>query len=114
MISLTPDNGDAMQVQPHLCFEGRCEEAVEFYKKALGAEVTFLYRFKEMPGPHPPGAIPPGAENKVMHASFRVGDSTILASDGRCQAHGAFQGFQMALQVPDAVAADRVLAALNE
>src|SRR3989442_1188181 len=77
-VFLTPDNGDAMQVQPHLCFEGRCEEAVEFYGTALGAEVTFLIRFKEMPGPHPPGAIPPGGENKVMHTSFRVGGSTIL------------------------------------
>src|SRR5207237_9487092 len=67
-----------MQVQPHVCFEGRCEEAIEFYRTALGAEVTFLVRFKEMPGPQPPGAIPPGGENKVMHATFRVGGSTVL------------------------------------
>ena len=103
-----------MQVQPHLSFEGRCEEALEFYKKALGAEVTFLYRFKEMPGPHPPGAIPPGAENKVMHASFRVGDATVLASDGGCTGPANFQGIQLALQVPDAATADRLFAALAD
>src|SRR5207253_1826376 len=103
-----------MQVQPHLCFEGRCAEAVEFYRKALGAEVTFLIRFKEMPGPHPPGAIPPGAEDKVMHASFRVGDSTVLASDGRCSGPPGFQGIQLALQVPNAAVAERLFAALAD
>ena len=103
-----------MQIQPHLCFEGRCEEAVEFYRKALGAEVTVLVRFQDMPGPHPPGAIPTGAENKVMHASLRVGDSTILASDGRCQGPAGFQGVQLALQVPDAATADRLFAGLAE
>jgi PhnB protein len=103
-----------MQVQPHLCFEGRCEEAVEFYRKALGAEVSTLVRFKDMPGPHPPGAIPPGAENKVMHASFRVGDSTVLASDGRCAGKPGFQGIQLALQVRDVATADRLFAALAD
>src|SRR3954453_12648681 len=104
-----------MQVQPHLSFEGRCEEAVEFYRKALGAEVTFMARFKDIPGPHPPGAIPPGGENKIMHTSFRIGDSTMLASDGRCAAGSAgFQGFQLALQVADAATAERVFAALSD
>src|SRR5438034_7551494 len=101
-----------MQVQPHLCFEGRCEEAIEFYRQALGAEVTFMIRFKEMPGPHPPGAIPPGAEDKIMHASLRVGDSTVLMSDGRCQGTGGFEGVQLALQVPDTATAERLFAAL--
>src|SRR5438874_13628619 len=103
-----------MQIQPHLCFEGCCEEALEFYRTALGAEVTFLVRFKEMPGPHPPGAIPPGAEDKVMHASFRIGDSTVLASDGRCTGRADFQGVQLALQVPDAATAERLFAALAD
>ena len=73
-----------MQVQPYQFFDGRCEEAVEFYRSALGAEVTMLMRFKDSPEPHQPGMCPPGAENKVMHASFRIGDTTVLASDGRC------------------------------
>ncbi len=103
-----------MQIQPHLCFEGRCEEAVEFYRKALGAEVNVLVRFKDMPGPHPPGAIPPGAEDKVMHTSFRIGDSTILASDGRCQGPPDFRSVQLALQVPDAATAERLFTALTD
>ncbi|HTK75037.1 MAG TPA: VOC family protein [Gemmataceae bacterium] len=103
-----------MQIQPHLSFEGRCEEAVEFYKKALGAEVMFLARFKDIPGPQPPGSVPPGGENKIMHTSFRVGDSTILASDGHCSGKGSFQGIQLAIQVQDVAAAERVFHALTE
>src|SRR5437764_13989585 len=103
-----------MQVQPHLCFEGRCEEAVEFYRTALGAEVLFLARFKDMPGPQPPGSIPPGGANKVMHTSFRIGDSTLLASDGHCTGRANFQGVQLALQVPDVATAGRLFAALAE
>jgi PhnB protein len=103
-----------MQVQPHLCFEGRCEEAVEFYRRALGAEVTTLVRFKDMPGPHPPGTIPPGGEDKVMHASLRVGESTVLASDGRCAGRAGFQGIQLALQVRDIATAERLFKALAD
>ena len=103
-----------MQIQPHLCFEGRCEEALEFYRTALGAEVTFLIRFKEMPGPHPPGAIPPGGENKVMHASFRLGDATVLASDGNCSGRPGFAGIQLALQVSDVATAGRLFAGLSD
>ena len=60
-----------MLVQPYLSFDGRCEEAIEFYRKALGAETTMLMRFKESPEPPPPGMVPPGSENKIMHASLR-------------------------------------------
>ena len=103
-----------MQVQPHLSFEGRCEEAIEFYRRALGAEVNVLMRFKDMPGPHPPGAFPPGAENKVMHASFRIGDSTVLAADGHCTGSASFQGIQLALQVGDLATGERLFAALSD
>jgi PhnB protein len=64
-----------MQVQPYLYFDGRCEEAITFYRKALGAEVTMLMRMKESPDPHPPGMLPPGSEDKVMHAELRVGET---------------------------------------
>ncbi len=74
-----------MQVQPYLFFDGRCEEAVEFYRSKLGAEVTMLMRFKDSHEPPQPGMVPPGSENKVMHASFRIGDTTVMASDGRGQ-----------------------------
>src|SRR5262245_4445493 len=103
-----------MQVQPHLSFEGRCEEAVEFYRKALGAEVTTLVRFKDIPGPQPPGSVPPGAEHKVLHVSFRIGDSTVLASDGNCNGPASFQGIQLALQVPDMATGERLFAALSD
>ena len=68
-----------MQVQPYLFFDGRCEEAIEFYRRALRAEVTMLMRFKDSPEPQPPGMIPPGSENKVMHASMRIGETTVNA-----------------------------------
>ncbi len=103
-----------MQLQPYLFFDGRCEEAVEFYRKALGAEVTMLMRFKDSPEPPPPGMVPPGSESKVMHASFRIGDTTVLASDGRCLGQPSFQGFSLSLTAPDPAGADRLFASLAD
>jgi len=103
-----------MRVEPYLFFNGRCEEAVEFYKKALGAEVAMLMRFKDSPEPHAPGMLPPGSENKVMHVSFRVGDTTVMASDGFCKGQTDFQGLSLSLTVANEAEADRVFAALAE
>jgi PhnB protein len=103
-----------MQVQPYLFFDGRCEEAIEFYRTKLGAEVTMLMRFKDAPEPHQPGMIPPGAENNVMHTSLRIGETTVLASDGRCQGRPSFQGFALSLTVPTDAEADRLFAALGD
>ncbi|HKW54715.1 MAG TPA: VOC family protein [Stellaceae bacterium] len=103
-----------MQVQPYLFFDGRCEEAINFYRKAAGAEVVMVLRFKEAPEPHQPGMIPPGAENKVMHAAFRIGQSTVLASDGHCKGKPSFQGFSLSLTVASEAEADRVFAALGD
>ena len=103
-----------MQVQAYLFFNGRCEEAVEFYKKTLGAEVQMLMRYKDSPDPPPPGMVPPGSENKVMHTSFRIGDSTVMASDGQCQGQPSFQGFSLSLTVPNNSEAERLFAALGD
>jgi len=103
-----------MHVEPYLFFEGRCEEAVEFYRKALGAEVIMLMRYKDSPEPPPPGKLPPGSENKVMHASVRIGDTTVMASDGFAQGRPMFQGFSLSITVPDEARAEQVFAALAE
>ena len=103
-----------MQLQTYLFFDGRCEEAVEFYKRVLGAEVTMLMRFKDSPEPPQPGMVPPGSEDKVMHMSFRVGETTVLASDGRCQGKPSFQGFSLSLTVPNESEAERRFAALAD
>jgi PhnB protein len=104
-----------MQVQPYLNFNGRCEEAVEFYRRALGAEVTMLMRFKENPEAPPPGmGPPPGTENKVLHTSFRIGDSTVMASDGRCTGTSTFQGVSLSLTVASETEAQRRFAALAD
>jgi PhnB protein len=103
-----------MQVQPYLFFDGRCEEAVEFYKGALGAEVEMLMRFQDSPDPPPPGMVPPGSEDKVMHTCFRIGDTAVMASDGRCQGQPSFQGFSLSLTAADEAEADRLFAALGE
>ncbi|MGC1817426.1 MAG: VOC family protein [Casimicrobiaceae bacterium] len=101
-----------MQIQPYLFFDGRCEEAIEFYRSALGAEVTMLMRNKESPEPPPPGMLPAGSENKVMHASLRIGDSVVMASDGHCQGKPHFEGFSLSITVPDTATADRMFNAL--
>ena len=103
-----------MLIQPYLFFDGRCEEAIEFYRQALGAEVEMLMRYKDNPEPTQPGMVPPGAENKVMHASFRIGDTTLMASDGHCQGQPNFQGFSLSLTVPDDAEATRCFAALAD
>ena len=102
-----------MQVQPYLFFEGRCEEALEFYRTALGAEVEMLMRYKDSPEPTPPGMLAPGYENKVMHASFRIAGNTLMASDG-CGEAPNFAGFSLSLAVPTEAEADRAFAALAD
>ena len=99
-------------VQPYLFFNDKCEAAVEFYRKALGAEVEMMMRFKESPEPPQPGMVPPGFENKIMHASFRIGASTLMASDGCAQGKPKFEGFSLSVNAKDEAEADRVFAAL--
>ena len=100
-----------MQIQPYLFFDGRCDEALEFYQSRLGAKVDMLMRFKENPEP---AANPPGSADKVMHCAFRVGDTQVLASDGKCAGKASFQGVSLALSVRDAPEAKRLFAALGE
>jgi PhnB protein len=103
-----------MQLQPYLFFDGRCEEAVNFYQRALGAEVEMLMRIKDSPEPPQPGMHPPGSENKILHSSFRIGDTVVMASDGRAQGKPVFQGFSLALQVPTEAEANRLFKALGD
>ena len=103
-----------MQIQPYLFFNGRCEEAVEFYRKALGAEVEMMMRFKDSPDPLPPGMLAPGFENKVMHASLRIGGAVIMASDGMAADATEFKGFSLSIDAPDAAGVDRLFNALAE
>jgi PhnB protein len=103
-----------MQAQPYLFFDGRCEEAIEFYQSALGAKVEMLLRFNESPEPPPPGMMPPGSENKVMHSCLRIGDTAIMASDGRCQGKPSFSGFSLSLTARDEAEADRLFGALAD
>jgi PhnB protein len=103
-----------MLVQPYLFFDGRCEEAVTFYRSALGAEVETVMRYKDCPDTPPPGMVPPGSENKVMHACFRIGETSVMASDGGCQGHPSFQGFSLSITVPSEAEADRKFNALAE
>jgi PhnB protein len=103
-----------MQVQPYLYLDGRCEEALEFYRRALGAEVTSLMRYEDSPEPPPPGMVPPGSGRKVMHASFRVGQTVLLASDGSCGGKLDFKGFSLSLTAANDAEAERLFAALAE
>lgn len=100
-----------MRIEPYLFFEGNCEEALNFYRAALGAEVTFLMRFKESPDP---GMCRPGFEEKVMHANLRIGDTTVMASDGRCEGAPSFQGFSLSMALADQAEAERLFTALAD
>ncbi len=100
-----------MQVQPYLFFDGRAEEAIGFYQKTLGAKLEMLMRFKENPEK---GYNPPGSDEKVMHASFRVGDTAIMASDGGCSGKAAFSGFSLSVDAKTPEDAGRMFKALGE
>jgi len=102
-----------MQIQPYLFFNGRCEEAVEFYKKALGAKVEMLMRFKESPDP---GMCPDGpvAGDKIMHACMRIGDTAVMASDGMNTGTLDFKGFSLSVTAADQAEAERLFAAVGE
>jgi len=100
-----------MQIQPYLFFEGRTEEALEFYQSKLGAKVEFMMRYKENPDPK---YNPPNAGEKVMHSCFRVGDTQVMASDGNCSGKPSFQGFSLTFNAADEADAKRRFSALAE
>jgi len=100
-----------MLIQPYLFFGGRCDEALEFYRSAIGAEVQMLVRFKESPEPH---GLPDCFDDKVMHAAVRIGKTTLMASDGQCEGNQNFDGFSLSITVPDVAEAERVFTALAD
>ncbi|MCW5891487.1 MAG: VOC family protein [bacterium] len=101
-----------MHIQPYLFFNGRCEEAVEFYQRTVGAKAGMLLRMKDSPEPPPPGAMPPGMESKIMHGELQIGDTTLLVSDGMSDGPPTFDGFRLALQVADVATCERLFAGL--
>ncbi|MEX1230188.1 MAG: VOC family protein [Planctomycetaceae bacterium] len=103
-----------MLLQPYMNFDGRCEEAIEFYRKAIGAEVLMLMRYSDSPEPCDPNMVPPGNENKVMHASLKISDSVLMASDCECSGKSNFQGISLALTADTADEAERLFAALSD
>jgi PhnB protein len=110
------DKAQAMsqQVQPYLFFDGKCEEALEFYKSALGAKVDMMMRFKESPDPVPAGQCAPNSEDKIMHAAFRVGETLIMASDGMAAGKPEFKGFSLSVNAADEKQADKLFNALGK
>ena len=103
----------ATTIQPYLFFGGRCEEALEFYGKALGAKIEFMMRHRESPDAPPPGMLQPGFENKIMHATLRIGGAVLMASDG-CNDKSNFDGFRLSLALPTESEAQRAFAALSD
>jgi len=101
-----------MQVQPYLFFDGRCEEALDFYKKALGAKVEMMMRFKESPEKNP--NCTPADDNKIMHAAFKVGDAVVMASDGMCSGKPDFKGFSLSITAKNEADADKAFNALAD
>ena len=101
-----------MKLQPYLFFDGRTEEAIDLYRRVLGAEVKMLLRWKDCPVPDMPQQ--PGRENKVMHAQVQIGDTEVMMSDGECGGQAKFQGFSLTLNVPNEAEADRLFNALGE
>jgi PhnB protein len=105
-----------MQIKPYLFFEGRAEEAIEFYKSALGAKVEMMMRYKEAPEPPDPEKCSPtpGSGDKVMHACLQIGETTVMLSDGMCQGQPEFKGIALSIHAKDATEAKRFFSALAD
>lgn len=101
-----------MQVEPYLFFNGRCEEALNFYRKTLGADVTMLLRYKEQPGAKPECAA--GYEDKIMHAAFSLGGARLMASDDMADGPAGFKGFSLSIQPQDESEAKRLFDGLSD
>lgn len=112
----TATNSGTATIQTYLFFDGKCEEALEFYKKAVGAEVSFLMRFKDAPqgGPESEGCMPPGGGDKVMHGEVQIGNTKLMVSDGECKGRPGFQGFALSITAKDDADAERLFKALGE
>jgi len=107
---MTPPT-NSLNITPYLFFEGRCEEALDFYQKAIGAKVLFLMRYKESPDQ---SNCPTGSCDKIMHGTIQIGQANVLVSDGRCSGKANFEGFSLALTVADGATAERHFNALAE
>ena len=103
-----------MNVQPYVFFDGKCEEALEFYKGAIGAKVEMMMRFSENPDKPDPAMMPPSSDNKVLHAAFKVGDTQILASDGHCTGKPSFQGFALTISAANDAEAEKLFNAVGK
>jgi PhnB protein len=103
-----------MQIQPYLNFDGRCEEAIAFYTRTLGAKVEMIMRWKDAPPGACPEGMPTPPADKVMHAAVQVGGTTMLASDGQCQGQPSFKGITLSLTVADDGEAHRAFNALAD
>ena len=100
-----------MKVQPYVFFDGKCDEALQFYQRALGAKVNALMRFSEAPDQ---SQIKPESKNKVMHSAFQIGETEILASDGYCLGAPAFQGFALTINAANSAEALKLFTGIAE
>ena len=108
-----PNQPLSTSIQPYLFFEGRAEEAIAFYKEAVGAEVEMVLRYQDSPEAPPPDKLPPGSADKIQHASLRIGGSVLSLSDGQCSGKPDFRGFAVTLVMQDIDAVERAFAALS-
>ncbi len=103
-----------MPIQPYLFFNGNCEEAFDFYRQSFGAETAELMRYRDSPDPPPPDCMPPGWEDKIMHASLSIGDAQLMGSDDGSGRSDGFKGFSVSITAPDATTAKRWFDALAD
>jgi len=102
-----------MNVQPYLSFEGRAQEAIDFYKSALGAKVDMVMHFKDAPA-EVQAQMSPQSKDKIMHAAFKIGDTQVMASDGQCSGKSQFSGIALTLNAASNAEAEKLFNALAQ
>jgi len=99
-----------MNVQTYLFFDGRCEEAIEFYKAVFGADLLYSMRFRE----GPPNLVTAENEEKIFHATMRFGETVINLSDDLKQERGSFGGFAILAHLDNDASAEEAFESLQE
>ena len=99
-----------MQMNPYLSFNGRCEEAFNFYQQCLGGEIGAIFRYAGTPMS---GEVPADWQEKIMHGSITIGEQVLMAADVAPERYEEPKGFSLSLQIKSTAEAERIFRELS-
>jgi PhnB protein len=100
-----------MQLNSYLMFDGRCEEAFQFYTQVLGGKIEAIMKHTGTPAEQ---HAPPEWRDKILHACLNVGGTKLMGSDMPPDSYEEPKGSFVNINVEDPAAAERIFHALEE